>query len=131
MVDADNPDPKTEKPNADNSDPKKEKPKAEQSKEKKEKQDEKQKPEQSAVKSKKSDAKLLEEQVYAVMKTLQKNGITEFTSTLLRDKLQLDKESGRGKIRTVMKRLAKQGKVTMGLKKNTGKRKQYVYKLKE
>jgi DNA-binding GntR family transcriptional regulator len=105
-----------------------EKPKAEQKK----------KPEQPAAKKEnklhpkeKSAAELLDERVYAQMKTLTQNGITEFTSTLLRDKLQLDKEIGRGQVRSAMKRLAKDGKVTISLKQNTGKRKQYVYRLKE
>jgi len=53
----------------------------------------------------------------------------EYTSTLLRDKLALDKESGRDQIRRAMKRLAKDGKVIISEKSNTGKRKQYVYKL--
>jgi hypothetical protein len=75
------------------------------------------------------EKELLDERLLAAMKTLRENGITEFTSTLLRDKLALDKESGRGKIRRVMKRLAKDGKVVISQKSNTGKRKQYVYKL--
>jgi hypothetical protein len=70
----------------------------------------------------------LEDKVLAVMKTLTANGITEFTSTLLRDKLQLDKESGRDQIRRAMRKLAKDGKVVI-TEKQHGERKQYVYKL--
>jgi hypothetical protein len=73
----------------------------------------------------------LEDKVLKVMKTLKQNGITEFTSTQLRDKLSLDKATGRGKIRRAMKRLEKDGKVLISQKSNTGKRKQYVYKLKK
>lgn len=89
------------------------------------------KPEQPAAKKEKSAAELLDERVLAQMKTLRVNGIKEVTSTVLRDKLALDKESGRGQIRRVMKRLAKDGKVIISLKSNTGKRKQYMYSLKE
>jgi hypothetical protein len=63
------------------------------------------------------------EQVYAAME----KGV-EYTSTVLRDKLKLDKESGRGQIRKVMKQLEKEGKVTIS-EKSLGKRKQYVYSL--
>jgi len=69
-----------------------------------------------------------EKQVLAEMKRLAANGITEFSSTLLRDKLGLDKESGRDQIRRVMRKLEKAGKVEIG-QKEVGKRKQYVYKL--
>ena len=64
------------------------------------------------------------------MKRLAANGIEEFTSTLLRDKLALDKEAGRDVVRRLMKKLETDGKVTIGLKQQ-GKRKQYVYRLKE
>ena len=73
--------------------------------------------------------KLLEERVYAQMKLLAANGIKECTSTLLRDKLALDKESGRDQIRRIAKRLQTEGKVTISEKK-VGERKQYVYALK-
>jgi hypothetical protein len=56
------------------------------------------------------------------------NGVS-ITSTLLRDKLALDKESGRDQIRRIAKRLKEEGKVTIS-EKTVGKRKQYVYKLK-
>jgi len=75
-------------------------------------------------------AKLSVENVLAEMKRLAANDIREFTSTLLRDKLGLDKESGRDQIRRAMKKLQADGKVTIGLKEQ-GKRKQYVYGLKE
>jgi hypothetical protein len=70
----------------------------------------------------------LEEKVLAEMKRLAGNGITECTSTLLRDKLGLDKESGRDQIRRLMKKLEEAGKVEIG-QKEVGKRKQYVYTL--
>ena len=68
-----------------------------------------------------------EEQVLAEMKRLAANGIVECTSTLLRDKLALDKESGRDQIRRAMKALEKDGKVESSRK--TEGRKQFVYKL--
>jgi len=61
------------------------------------------------------------------MKTLRENGVP-ITSTLLRDKLALDKESGRDQIRRLMKRLEADGKVTIS-QKTEGKRKQYTYEL--
>ena len=63
------------------------------------------------------------------MKTLRENDVP-ITSTLLRDKLALDKESGRDQIRRVMRKLEAEGKVVIGSKANTGERKQYVYALK-
>ena len=71
----------------------------------------------------------LDDRVLAVMKTLRENGVP-ITSTLLRDKLALDKELGRGQIRRVMSSLEKQGKVAIN-EKMVGKQKQYVYSLKE
>lgn len=73
--------------------------------------------------------KIAPDDVLKEMKRLAENGITEFTSSLLRDKLQLDKESGRDQIRRVMRKLEKAGKVVIGLKQQ-GK-KQYIFKLKE
>ena len=70
------------------------------------------------------------EDVLAAMRKLAANGIAECTSTLLRDKLKLDKESGRDQIRRLMRKLEEAGKVTVGLKQQ-GKRKQYIYKLKK
>jgi len=64
------------------------------------------------------------------MKRLATNRIAECTSTLLRDKLGLDKEAGRDQVRWIMRKLEKAGKVEIG-QKEVGKRKQYVYKLKE
>ncbi len=72
----------------------------------------------------------MEEKVYATMKTLRENGTVEFTSTLLRDKLGLDKESGRDQVRRAMRALEKEGKVTITAK-TLGQKKQYVYSLKE
>ena len=78
----------------------------------------------------KKPSEVLAERVYALMQKLKANGITEFTSTLLRDKLALSKESGRDMIRRAMKRLEKDGKVVIAVKEGA-KRKQYVYKLVE
>ena len=61
------------------------------------------------------------------MKTLRGNDVP-ITSTLLRNKLALDKESGRDQIRKMAKRLEKDGKVVIDTK-TAGKRKQYVYSL--
>jgi hypothetical protein len=88
------------------------------------------KPTPEPTPKKPTPGELLAEQTYAEMKRLAANGIAEFTSTLLRDKLGLDKESGRGQIRRAMKRLEKAGKVA--IKQGTvkgGARKRYVYKL--
>ena len=69
----------------------------------------------------------LEDKVLAIMKTLRENGVP-ITSTLLRDKLSLDKESGRDQIRRIAKRLEKDGKITIS-EKTVGEQKQYVYRL--
>jgi len=63
--------------------------------------------------------------VLGVLEVLQKNGVAETTSTVLRDKLGT---KNRSVIRRVMRGLAQQGKVVISEKK-FGKRKQYVYKL--
>lgn len=70
------------------------------------------------------------EDVLALMRKLTENGIVECTSSLLRDKLNLDKESGRDQIRRLMRKLEKESKVIIG-QKQQGKRKQYIFKLKE
>ena len=77
----------------------------------------------------KPEKKLSEEDVLAEMKRLAANGVVECTSTLLRDKLALDKESGRDIVRRLMKKLEADGKVEISVKKQ-GKRKQYLYTLK-
>lgn len=74
-------------------------------------------------------AELLAERVLSEMRRLKENGIAECTSTLLRDKLALDKESGRGTIRRIMAKLEKDGKVQIAVRE--GKRRQYVYRLME
>ena len=56
--------------------------------------------------------------------------VIETTSTLLRDKLGLDKETGRDQIRRVMRKLEKAGKVEIG-QKTEGRRKRYTYRLRE
>ena len=77
----------------------------------------------------KKPAELLSERVLSEMRRLKENGITEFTSTMLRDKLNLDKESGRDQIRRAMRTLEKDGKVKIAVSEK--KRKQYVYRLVE
>lgn len=63
--------------------------------------------------------------ILGVMETLRNNGVTETTSTVLRDKLGT---KNRAVVRRVMKGLAEQGKVVIS-EKTVGKRKQYIYKL--
>lgn len=65
--------------------------------------------------------------VLGVMETLRGNGVVEVTSTVLRDKVGT---KNRAVIRRTLKGLAQQGKVVIS-EKTFGKRKQYVYKLKE
>lgn len=71
------------------------------------------------------------ETVYAVMQQLAKNGITEFSSRQLSDKLRLDPDRGRQKVRSLMKKLEKAGKVVIEQKavKEKGARKRYTYRL--
>jgi len=72
-----------------------------------------------------------EKDVLAVMEKLGENGIGEVTSRLVSDKLGFaDADKGRGRVRVLMKKLEKVGKVEIG-EKEVGKRKQYTYKLKE
>ena len=73
------------------------------------------------------------ERALAIMQKLTKNGITEFTSRLVSDKLGLEPDAGRQRVRTLMKKLEKAGKVVIEQKavKETGARKRYVYMLKE
>lgn len=68
--------------------------------------------------------------IISLMKTLRENGITKVTSRLLKDKLGLDSEHGRGQIRRLMRKLEAEGKVIIS-EKMVGKQKQYVYSLKE
>ena len=68
--------------------------------------------------------------IISLMKTLRENGITKVTSRLLKDKLGLDAEHGRGQIRRLMRKLEAEGKVIIS-EKTVGKQKQYVYSLKE
>lgn len=63
--------------------------------------------------------------ILRTMKTLQKNGITEVTSTILKDRLNT---KNRGVIRRTMKILETEGKVIIGEKK-LGKRRRFSYKL--
>lgn len=79
------------------------------------------------AKSKKTPS---EEEMLELMVKLKANGVAECTSTLLRDKMKLDKESGRDIVRRLMKKLEADGKVVIAVKEGV-KRKQYVYKLKE
>lgn len=79
----------------------------------------------------KPEKKPTEEDVLKVMARLEANGVAEFTSTLLRDKLKLDKESGRDIVRRVMKKLETAGKIVIEKKAFNGKRKRYAYRLKK
>lgn len=72
-----------------------------------------------------ADAKAFNaDNVLAAMASI-KGGVT---STALRDHFGLDKESGRDKIRRIMKKLEKDGKVKIAVKEGA-KRKQFVYVL--
>lgn len=89
----------------------------------------------TAPEAKKSTKKSTEERVYAIMQAMAKNGTVEFSSTQLRDKLagedvEFQTKNGRGKVRRAMRKLAEDGKVVIE-EKPRGKRKQYVYRLKE
>ncbi len=78
-------------------------------------------------------AKVSEElapKVLEIMAKLQANGV-EISSRLISDKLGLEADKGRGAVRRIMKQLEKAGKVVIEQKASKGKRKQYVYKLKE
>ena len=87
-------------------------------------------PSKPAVPPAKKPTEALAEQIVDVMRKLKENGVVEVTSTLLRDKLGLDKESGRDQVRRVMKKLEKDGKIVVEKKKVGEKKKRYVYKLK-
>jgi len=82
-------------------------------------------PEEKPTKEKPTKNNELAIKVLGVLEILQKNGVTETTSTVLRDKLGT---KNRGVIRRVMKGLALQGKVVVSEKK-LGKRKRYTYRL--
>ena len=77
--------------------------------------------------------KVSEEDVLAIMQKLTKNGIKEFSSRVVSDKLGLEPDAGRQKVRTLMKKLEAEGKVIIEHKtvKEKGARKRYVYRLKE
>ena len=75
-------------------------------------------------------AKPSEEDVLALTQKLAENGISEVNSRLISDKLSLDPDRGRQQVRQVMKKLAKDGKVTVEKKTVNGKRKRYIYQLK-
>jgi len=81
------------------------------------------KKEKSKTKAKKNNELAIK--VLGVMEALQKNGVTETTSTVLRDKLGT---KNRAVIRQVMRGLEKEGKVVIS-EKAVGKRKQYSYRL--
>ena len=70
------------------------------------------------------------EQVLAAMKelTTTKPDIV-ITSTVLRDHFGLNKETGRGIIRRIMRQLAEERKVKISEVSGEGKRKQYIYEL--
>jgi predicted transcriptional regulator len=73
------------------------------------------------------------EDVITVMQRLAKNGIREFHSRLISDKLQMEPDRGRQRVRNLMKKLEAKGKVIIEQKavKEKGARKRYVYRLKE
>lgn len=75
----------------------------------------------------------MEEQILEVMARLETNGIVEMTSRQVSDKLGLEPDYGRQRVRATMRQLEKDGKVVIEKKpvKEKGARKQYVYKLKE
>ena len=81
------------------------------------------KKEKSKTKPKKNNELAIK--VLGVIEALQKNGVTETTSTVLRDKLGT---KNRAVIRQVMRGLEKEGKVVIS-EKAVGKRKQYSYRL--
>jgi len=85
------------------------------------------------AKAEKPAKKPTEKDVLAVMQKLTENGIAEVTSRLISDKLGFaDADKGRGKVRQIMKKLEKAGKVIVEKKRVKEKaRKQYVYTLKE
>jgi len=86
------------------------------------------------AKAEKPAKKPTEKDVLAVMQKLTENGIEEVTSRLISDKLGFaDADKGRGRIRVLMKKLEKAGKISVEKKavKEKGARKQYVYTLKE
>jgi len=76
----------------------------------------------------KPSKKPTEEDVLAIMQNLTKNGIAEFNSRLVSDKLGLEPEDGRQRVRALMKKLETVGKVEVS-EKLRGKRKEYIYKL--
>lgn len=81
----------------------------------------------------KKPAELLQERVLAIMQKLAQNGVVEVGSRLVSDKLNLDPDKGRTKVRNTMKRLEKAGKVVIERKavKEKGAQKRYFYRLKE
>jgi transcription initiation factor IIE alpha subunit len=86
-----------------------------------------------AVKPPKPAEKPLEEQVLEVIAMLEANGIVEIGSRVISDKLGLEPDVGRQRVRAIMKKLEADGKVTVEKKavKEKGARKRYVYRLKE
>ncbi len=78
-------------------------------------------------------ARPTEEDVLSLMRKLRENGITEFTSRLISDKLGFaDPDRGRQRVRTLMGKLEADGKVISEKKavNEKGARKRYVYRLK-
>lgn len=70
------------------------------------------------------------EEVLAAMAEIKAaNPDTPITSTLLRDQFGLNKETGRGIIRRIMRQLAEERKVQISEVGGEGKRKQYIYEL--
>ena len=74
-----------------------------------------------------------EKDVLVIMQKLTANGIVEVSSRSISDKLGLEPDKGRQQVRVLMKKLEAKGKVAIERKavKETGARKQFVYRLKE
>ena len=67
----------------------------------------------------------------ALIQKLAENGVVEVHSRLVSDKLNLEPDRGRQRVRQIMKRLEESGKVVIEKKavKEKGARKHYVYRL--
>jgi len=83
------------------------------------------KPKEKKTTEKATTTSGLEERILSMLKELAENGVP-VTSTVLKDKLGV---KSRGAVRRIMQKLAKDGKVKVTEKANSGKRKQFVYTL--
>jgi ABC-type polar amino acid transport system ATPase subunit len=71
----------------------------------------------------------LQREIFETLKRFNGNGNSNVTSTMIRDALGLDKETGRDTVRRVMRKLARLGMVKIGTKQISEKRQRYVYNL--